>query len=339
MNLLDYPHSSSFTSLFKTEYDVLAIKILSFIYSFPAPIFLYISPLSQLPHSWGPHVILTPTYPPPSHFAPFVCFSPAPSSPVPLPLSSLLHSSTPSAPCSCARQAALPPCSHYQSSRARSRGSPAAAPSFLSRHAPSSTSSTLDLGRRTTWHNDGPRYGVEDGRELATSPAPAKISLVLLSPELQRGLGGSGGGPGARGSQRRSSRAPLTPQIIVVQFVVVRSSSWRARSRRAWRWLGPRVRENGSVVRRRPATLAQVAVVASPATPMLLRRASSRPRVTKGFTFLPPSVMVRWRCSSSVATARPFLLSPLPTEKAYFTPNLLGLEYITPTYENGFVTP
>jgi hypothetical protein len=242
VNLLDYPHSSSFISLFKTEYDVLAIKILSFIYSFPAPIFLYISPLSQLPRSWGPHVILTPTYPPPSHFAPFICFSPAPSFPVPLPLSSLLHSSTASAPCSCARQAALPP--------------------LLPLSAESCTQQRITGGRAllslTTCallYFLHPRSGAEDNKAQ-------RWALIW-----------GGGRQGARHLPPHQPRSPL--------FSRHQSSSgdWGA-------------------------------------------AAADPERVMTGFTFLPPSAMVRWRCSSSVATVHPSLLSPLPTEKAYFTPNL-----------------
>jgi hypothetical protein len=97
---LDHPHSCYFKTSFKTEYSVLVIEILSFIFTSLASIFIHISPSSQQP--LGPtHIFYTPTPSPSSHPLSLSSYStlgistgaselsssyapPAPSSPLPM---------------------------------------------------------------------------------------------------------------------------------------------------------------------------------------------------------------------------------------------------------------
>jgi hypothetical protein len=92
----DHPHSSYFIFFFKIDYSVFVINLLSFILSFPAPMFLHFLSFIPTTRSWGPHVTLTPLSPhlPPSLLPPRrrgACL--LPSSLAPLPLSSLAHRS------------------------------------------------------------------------------------------------------------------------------------------------------------------------------------------------------------------------------------------------------
>jgi hypothetical protein len=76
---LDHPHRSSSISYFKTEYSILIINILSFIFTSPAFVILYFSPSSKLPtrgahRSFSPHPSFPYRPPPPTRTPP--SFSP-----------------------------------------------------------------------------------------------------------------------------------------------------------------------------------------------------------------------------------------------------------------------
>jgi hypothetical protein len=65
---LDHPHSSNFISSFKTEYVILLIQVISFIFTSLVSIILYTSILSQQ-LSGGTHTSASPYHLPPPHLA------------------------------------------------------------------------------------------------------------------------------------------------------------------------------------------------------------------------------------------------------------------------------